>query len=137
MKKFIYALCLIFLISNTCVSAKNLNLKSTNDSQNIIKSEPKPHSIEELYQDIIMTLLTPHINKAIKDYYGEEANFDLFSIKVLEATRLNGYRTFSFKLKIQVDPFQGPHNTIGIDNLTFIIDSLNVRLEKFEHIKSF
>ncbi len=138
MKRNIYIFILILAISLSpmvCLGKENI-LEINTQYVNYEIPEPKAHSIEETYQDIIMTLLAPHIIREVEKYYGKDAEIDLFSIKVLEAKRTVEHRGFKFKLKIQVDPFIGPHNTIGVDNLTFIIQPSGVKLEKFEHIKS-
>lgn len=46
--------------------------------------------------------------------------------------------TFQFKLKLQVDSYIGPHNSDGLDYITVTVgDSGEVKVEKFEHIKSY
>ncbi|MBU3143992.1 DUF3888 domain-containing protein [Clostridium sp. CF012] len=99
--------------------------------------ETSTHSKEELYQDIYNTLLSPYIQNAIDAYYKKTVSFDLFGIKTLQITRPQGYRTFGFIIKLQLLPFVGAHNSIGMDNITFEISPGEVNLIKFEHIKDF
>lgn len=94
-------------------------------------------SNEELYKDMFVTLLTPYIKEAITKYYGQSYQIALAKVEILDIERPLGYRSFKFITKIQVKPFVGAHNTIGIDHLTYEISSGEVKLKKFEHIKSF
>lgn len=97
---------------------------------------PPEGSVEELYKDIIVTLISPYITKEIEKNYGQLLQYDLFNIEFLNIERPN-YRSFSFLIKIQIRPFVGAHNTIGIDNITIRISPSETKVEKFEHIKSF
>lgn len=102
-----------------------------------VSSIPQKNSTEELYQDIFTTLLFENIQDGLESYYKKPVQYALFDIKVLEAIRPDGYRTFGFLLKLQVKPFVGAHMTIGIDNITFEISPSGVIMKKYEHIKSF
>lgn len=104
----------------------------------LLQDKPPERSTEELYQDIFVTLLTPHINKAIEDYYGGQYGIAPYLVKVLSAERPNGYRTFTFRIKLKILPYTGPHNAIGEDHITFYIRyGSEVKMEKFEHIESY
>ena len=103
---------------------------------------PLEHSREELYQDIYMTLLLPYIQDEVDKYYEEYLSTSPiiapYSVKILEAYRANGYRGFDFRLKIELHPYVGPHLEVGLDYITIRISStVNVKVEKFEHIKSY
>lgn len=63
--------------------------------------------------------------------------YGLESVEIMSVTRPHGYRTFEFEIKLQVKPFVGAHNTIGVDNITLRVDSGGIEVEKFEHIQSF
>lgn len=103
----------------------------------ILTDHPKVQE-KKLYQDIFFTLLRPYISKAIVDYYGKSYNFDNWSTDILSVERPNGNRTELFIIKLQVNPYIGAHNTVGTDNITFIVSAGgNVKIEKFEHIKSY
>ncbi len=102
------------------------------DTPNVSKD-----SQEELYKDMFITLMDPYINQALTKYYGQSYQYDLFNVNVISASRPEGYRTFSFIVKIEVKPFVGAHNIIGIDHITYKISPSVVKLEEFEHIKSF
>lgn len=101
-------------------------------------SQDSKKDAEELYQDIFITLLNPVINNSIKKQYGGWVPYDIWDIKVLNAERINSGRTIGFILKIEVMPYQGAHNSIGIDHLTIrILCDREPEVIKFEHIKSF
>lgn len=58
---------------------------------------------------------------------------------MIDITRPMGYRSFSFKIKLQVKPYVGPHVDIGMDQLTIRVGSGEgeAKVERFEHIKSY
>ena len=100
-------------------------------------------SKEELYHDIFVTVLEPYIQKALNNYYEKflttSPDYSSEYVEVLDIKRPMGYRSFSFIIKIQVKPYVGPHVDIGIDQLTISVGSGEgeVKIEKFEHIKSY
>jgi hypothetical protein len=114
-------------------------LKQMPDAKSGIPYEytPKEGSVEELYKDIIARLIVPYIDKEIKRYYGKQYMYDLFSMKFLRIERLGGYRSFAFTIKVEVQPFIGAHNTVGIDEMTIRIEGDTPTIENFKHIKSF
>lgn len=107
-----------------------------------IPYQPPEQSREELYQDILISLLLPHIQKEVDKYYSkyltQTPHVAPYSVYILSADRPNGYRTFIFNLKLRVDSYIGPHNSVGLDYLTVTVGgSGDVKIEKFEHIKSY
>lgn len=91
---------------------------------------------EELYKDIFITMLHPCIEQAINDYYGKPYNYAPYDITILNVERQNGYRTFTFLIKLQVMPYVGAHNTVGVDNLTIEVSyERECKVVKFEHIE--
>lgn len=138
MKRILYTISLILVLSlsSMVALAKDSNLDVNIIPVEGITSEIRVQSVEKVYEDMIMSLLTPHIVREVQGYYGKDAEVDLPGIKVLEVKRSSEYSGFKFKVKIQVEPFVGAHNSIGIDNLIFTIQPTGVRLEKFNHIKS-
>lgn len=110
------------------------------NSDNI--SDPVKQSREELDQDIFLSLLLPYIQKSVDDYYKnfltEKPIVTPDYVHVLNVERLLGYRSFSFRLKLQVSSYIGPHLNIGDDYITLKIEGGDkVTIEKFEHIKSY
>ncbi|MCY6370677.1 DUF3888 domain-containing protein [Clostridium ganghwense] len=138
MKKIFTICCLtMYLI---CFST-NTNAISTEPGNNAkqgipYKYTPTEGSVEELYKDIIVTLLEPYITDEITKQYGKLLQYDLFSVEFLKIERPT-YSAFTFLIKLQVDPFVGAHNTIGIDEIIIRVSPVKTEVEKFEHIKSF
>ncbi|MHC1748835.1 MAG: DUF3888 domain-containing protein [Cellulosilyticaceae bacterium] len=97
---------------------------------------PKEGSVEELYKDIIVTQIQPYISDEIQKQYGQKLPFDLFDVEFLKIDREH-YRGFSFLIKLQVKPFVGAHNTIGVDNMLISISPEGTKVESFEHVESF
>jgi len=113
-----------------CIFSLNSTLTLANES----KCNSSTGSNEELYQDIFTTLIYPYIKEAIEEYYGKPYCCDPWDIKILNIERQS---TACFIVKIQIIPYTGAHNTVGIDNITIRISSEEAKVEGFEHIKSY
>lgn len=104
--------------------------------------QPPKQSREELYQDIFISLLLPYIQKEVDKYYSKYLTdtpmVAPYTVYVLSAERQLGYRSFLFNLKLQIDSYTGPHIGVGLDYITITVGGTgDVKIEKFEHIKSF
>jgi hypothetical protein len=103
--------------------------------------KPPERSLEELYQDVFMTMLLPYINKAVDNYYekntGYSPSVDPWWINILNIERPYGYRSFTFIMKLKVNPYLGAHNSIGVDHITIKISYDKVEILKYEHIKDY
>lgn len=98
---------------------------------------PSEGSLEEIYQDVFMALLSPYIGKAVEDYYGQPFSVDPWANKVLYIRRPNGYRTIYFEMELRLIPYYGPHRSVGIDHITLTVTGDgNVVVKKFEHIET-
>jgi hypothetical protein len=139
LKKFASVIALMIIITSGILSLNHTLISvSKTDLYPVASYKPPAGSREELYQDIIVTLLEPHMSRAIKDYYGTSYGFDIWGTDIIEVERPNGNRTPIFIIKLQIAPYIGAHNTVGIDNLTFRVSVGNQGvLEKFEYIKSY
>ncbi|MHC1683384.1 MAG: DUF3888 domain-containing protein [Clostridiaceae bacterium] len=129
---------IIYLIIS--LSFLSFNTFATNPTYNAEygipeKYTPSEGSIEELYKDIIVTLIEPYISKEIENYYGTPLQYDLFDMEFLKIERPN-YRSFTFKIVVQVKPFVGAHNTIGIDEATIMVSPVKTEVINFKHIKT-
>ena len=135
LKKFIACIITIFVLILTLTiipSSRNALAKTIAINTDL---ESSTQSKEELYQDIYNTLLFPYIQTAIETYYKKPVAFDIFGVKTLQITRPNSM--FTFTIKLQLLPYIGAHNSVGIDNITFKISPGEVKMVTFEHIKSF
>ncbi len=137
MKKIIISVCLIIILAYSSSLALSIELEPNVKEGLHYEYTPKEGSIEELYKDVIASLIAPYISKAIENYYHDQYLYDLGRVKFLQIERPSGYRSFIFIIKVQVQPFIGAHNTIGVDNITIKIEGGNPTVENFEHIKSF
>jgi hypothetical protein len=136
MRKYLSIVLLIFgtsLFSEQAVATRPV----ANAEKGIpYKYTPAEGSIEELYKDIIVVLIEPYITEALKEHYGRLLQYDLFGIEFLKIERAE-YRSFDFLIKLQIQPFVGAHNFIGIDNITMRVSPVETKVLKFKHIKSF
>lgn len=103
---------------------------------------PKPieQSREELYHDLFITLLLPNIDKPINEYYSKVLTVSPtvygYMVDVISSERVYGYRSFRFKITIEVLPVVGPHISVGKDRLTFDIGAGGPKLIHYEHLET-
>ena len=98
---------------------------------------PENTGSDGLYRDIAIRLLSPYIDEAIKDYYGQSFTHDPWSDQVMKLTRLKAKDRLFYIIKLKVIPYTGPHNSVGVDNITLSINTgPEVRNEKFEHLET-
>lgn len=145
MRKLIIIICFVAGILTIGMVSYSSVIHSVNNSKVYANNTFKPPegTREELYQDIFLSLLEPYTEKTIDDFYSKYLT-DLpgsapYFESVLSVQRIgNEPRTFDFLIKLEVAPYIGPHNSVGVDHITFRVRaSGEVTLEKFEHIKSF
>jgi Protein of unknown function (DUF3888) len=92
------------------------------------------NSNEALYKDkLIISLLSPYIGKEMDKQYNGFVPFDIGSIKLTDLKQdVDGF----YHVKVEVKPYKGAHNFIGIDSITFKVNILGeTQVEKFEHVK--
>jgi hypothetical protein len=111
-----------------------------NSSVNTTAKLTLEESQEILYQDVIITALSPTINTAIEDYYKtkltEIPKYDTTVIEISDIERPNGFRTWYFIINIEVSPFIGPHITVGKERISIDLSYPGIsKLLKFEHIE--
>ena len=118
----------------SCLTCQAISTQNdiTNNSCNLSED------LNEGSYDAVKTLLMPYIVKEIADFYEQYLTYtpmeDPWHIKLIGFEQA-GYH---FMVKLKVEPYIGPHNSVGIDYITFKIDALGkVSIENFEHIKSF
>lgn len=85
-------------------------------------------------------MLYPYVEKSIDNYYDEymtylpgEAPYSYKFIKIEKTPELN----YSFTIVLEVQPYVGPHLSVGRDRITFNIDIDGVKVKKFEHLESY
>ena len=143
MKKTIVAsIALILVLSlSSMVTGQNTNLPRAeailcSGDNPTINKEPKG----DLYYQLLVTILYPYVQKAIDNFYNEymtylpgEAPYGYEFIEIEKTPELN----YSFTVVLEVQPYVGPHLSVGRDRITFSIDLDGVKLKKFEHLESY
>lgn len=101
--------------------------------QPVLASSQESDDFSENLQDTLLTLLTPAIDQAVKDEYGEPKQFDLFNAKIESIGRpYSG--GFHFIIKVTIQTFEGAHNPpYGKDTFTFDITPEKTTLLKSKH----
>jgi len=104
------------------------------------QTEEVPQDI--LYQDVIITALTPTIKEAIDDYYKNVLSYlptyDSSRIKILNIEQPNGDQTRKFIINIEVMPYVGPHLTVGSDRISIALSYSGIqKILSFEHVKNY
>jgi len=125
----------------TPVYAINTDDVIDNNLQKFLENtEIKQESELETYKNLFTTLLYPYVDKAIQYYYSEYMNYppreDLFSYNFLSIVKTPEHN-YSYTIILEVQPFVGPHLSVGLDHITFKIDLGGVTVEKYEHLKNY
>ncbi|MDQ0192778.1 DUF3888 domain-containing protein [Paenibacillus wynnii] len=104
--------------------------------------KPQQDSTELQLQDMLMLFLRPTIQDAVNNYYSK--NFKEpplvfpYDIDVVQIKRKNGFRGFAFLITVNVMPFVGPHNYVGMDRMTLEVSAgPTAKLIKYNHLKDF
>lgn len=125
---------LITMLSSSAITFAKVNIPAKSYN---IPYRPPTGSNEELYKDIFIAQLDPCIRKAIQNYYRKPYNYDPWDVDIIDIKRPYGDRTPFFIIKLQILPYVGAHNTVGIDILTVNVSiGQECKIEKFEHTKN-
>ena len=95
------------------------------DSIMIISAQPEKINCGELS----ITLLHPHIEKAITEFYGFNRRFEIGDSDIEIIHRYGNV----FTVKVTVDTFEGAHNSYYTEILTFTVTPSSVTLEDYIH----
>ena len=95
---------------------------------------------EQVCYDLFVTMLYPHVEKAIGDFYSEymtdlpgEDPYSYKFISIEKEEELN----YSFIVVLEVQPYIGPHLSVGRDRITFKISLDGVYIDNFEHLETY
>lgn len=79
--------------------------------------------------ELSITLLHPHIENAITEYYGYSRRYEIgdSSIKIINRTGN------VFTVQIFVDTFEGAHNNYFTEIMTFTVTPFSVTLDDYIH----
>lgn len=127
MKKIVFlVIFVIFCVILSCIFyRKSISCSSTTIERN-------------KYDQAIINTYLDKIKAASNDFYNEyyaklpSVMYYTVSIKDIVSEKSNSIITFNSY------PYLGPHDTIGIDEITFVADYMgNVKLQSFNHIVSY
>lgn len=134
--------CVFLLLASICsTESKNINISDTEVqyvSKNTQLNSNEPN--EQIYYNLLVTFLYPYVEEAIDNYYDVYMTFlpgeAPYSYKFtnIEMTPSHNY---SYTIALEVQPYVGPHLSVGRDRIAFKIDLKGVKVEKFEHIESY
>ena len=83
---------------------------------------------DALKEQVILSLISSYVDKAVEDYYGSSREYGYEGISDIE--KVGG----EYRLKIRLETFTGAHNPpYGLDTMTVIIDFNGIRVENFKH----
>lgn len=89
---------------------------------------PKYVYEDKLYQQFILSMLFPSLEKAIEKYYGEFRQYRNDGIIDIESTQ-DGLR-----IKVVLETFVGPHNPpYGLDTISFLKSGSEIKEVDFKH----
>lgn len=124
---FIVAIILIIFLNNCTTFAKQNIISGYHNNFSQVQSKGK------LQTDFILRLLSPYIDKAIKNYYGEIRQYGLWNAKIINIKRLEP-GSFNFEATVSVITFTGPHNPpYGLETITIRFGGENVDIIDFKH----
>lgn len=138
LKKIALALIFVLFLTNIFCLEKSYAL----DIKQSLKEEASKlpeDSTEKVYQDLIICLFIPYIQKEVNNYYQEYLTEMPIvfpdSVDIVNIKRESGY---GIQSELIVHPFVGPYNYVGDDRI--IIETGvggYVKIIKFEHLKSY
>ncbi len=96
-----------------------------------------------LYQDMLLLMLLPHIQKAVNNYYDKILTTNPivypYEINIIEAARASMNRRYDFLIMFEVQPVVGPHIAVGKDRITLELSPLllsTVKINSYSHIET-
>jgi hypothetical protein len=135
-------LVITFGISFSTTSSK----QHISDIKQIVKQSyiPPYNSRENMYNDALSAFLTPHIDKAIEEWYSKNPQYtggsvDPWDIKILSFEKIPEQTSnLWFYIKVEVMPYVLAHIQTGKDQITFMLKPTGeVTVEKFQHLESY
>lgn len=128
-KKFFLFLLLTGDIALICILHTGKALNQGNISSFYVSAHSRPY--DSLLINTYLSRITEASDDFYKEYYTTTPSVNYYSVTVKEVTSEDriSYVTFT------TTPYLGPHDTIGIDEITFSADYLgSVSLVTFNHI---
>jgi hypothetical protein len=132
-----FILGIVFILILSIILVRDFNYQTIQAKLPIgNNTTPYEDSTEELYRDVIITMLLPYIDAEVEKYYGKPYLVAPYSTFVKSVTRQPS-KQWTFGIKLEVTPYWGPHNTVGVDEITFGIAPSKVEVIEFKHLKSY
>lgn len=138
MRKITLILIFILCLTGLFYADKSFALDTKELSKEEVSKLPED-SMDKIYQDLIICLFIPYIQKEVNNYYQEYLTEMPIvfpdSVDIVNIKRESGY---GIQSELIVYPFVGPYNYVGDDRI--IIETGvggYVKIIKFEHIKSY
>ncbi len=111
----------------------------------VSSAEPARDSDELRLQDMLILMLTPYIEKDLNSYYFPKISRDFspyvtpWKIKLIETSRVNGFRGFILQITFEIEPTDGGQwIPVGKDRMTYEISvGPEVKLINHIHLKTY
>jgi len=111
----------------------------------VSSAEPTRDSDELRLQDMLILMLTPYIEKDLNSYYYPKISRDFspdvtpWKIKLIETSRVNGFRGFILQITFEIEPTDGGQwIPVGKDRMTYEISAgPEVKLINHIHLKTY
>lgn len=90
----------------------------------------------ELRNGLLLTCFYPQLQNAVDCYYGPQKGVHVnnYMGEVLSISHVQ----YGYYITLCIYPYVGPHNTVGIDEVTFFVNNSGiVKQESFEHVKDY
>ncbi|MGO5067426.1 DUF3888 domain-containing protein [Clostridium sporogenes] len=130
-KKLVIIITIIFL--TIVLSNKSYYKVYANSFMINVPTITENESQRKLENDLLLRILSPYIDKAIENYYGESRQFDLWNAKITNIKRLEP-GSFNFEITVSVTTFKGPHNPpYGLETVTIKFDNFGTHIINFNH----
>lgn len=84
-------------------------------------------------EELIITLLTPQIENAVKHYYGYDRRYEIGDSHIEILKRGDGQNSNIFKIRLKIDTFEGSHNDYYTEFLTFTVSPNEITLNEYQH----
>jgi len=96
----------------------------------------------ERLDKIVMTLLIPKIQKSVDDFYEPYISIEPTVAAYLGDSKITSIvgdvGSSIYTVTVELEPYVGPHISIGRDKMTFEISADGtVNMKKYEHLKSY
>ena len=133
-RKIVFSLLFCDIILITCLYSKGILYHDKVTSTSSIQSSDGQYKYEQLLVNTYLTRIEKASNDFYNEYYTISPIVNYYSVNVKEISSVNRVEFVTFTS----NPYLGPHDSIGIDEITFSADYLgNVKLESFNHIISY